>query len=41
MQSLRLTLVATALSLGDLSLDTPVELSGFESLPIAGGSNVF
>jgi hypothetical protein len=32
--------VATALGLGDFVLDTPVELSGNELVPIAGGRRI-
>jgi hypothetical protein len=37
MQPFRLALVATALGLSDFVLDTPVELSGNELVPIARG----
>jgi hypothetical protein len=39
-QPFRLALVTPALSLSDTLLDTPIELSGNELVPIAGGRRI-
>jgi hypothetical protein len=40
MQALRLAFVTPALGLGDLLLDTPVEMPGKEFLPITRGGRI-
>jgi hypothetical protein len=40
MQALRLAFMTPALCLGDLLLDTPVEMSCKQSLPITGGRRI-